>query len=121
LAERWRRPVIPIDVTQVSQGLWLPDGRVQGDVQLVLTEEDIARMRAGYVCGKCLEPFEEAWPERCPVCGAPVRTEQAAQFAREFGGEVHVGPSTTIAEEMGMLEEHRRKDEERERREEASL
>jgi len=50
--------------------------------------ETVERMRLGYMCCKCLEPFETPWPERCPVCGAPIRSEQAEYFAREFAGEL---------------------------------
>jgi hypothetical protein len=118
--ERWRKPVVPIAIEPAEQGIWLPDGRVHGEVQLTLSQDDVNRMRAGWVCAKCLEPFESAWPIRCPVCGAPVRNEQSAYFAREFGGEVGLGPSFTIADELEALDEHRRKEEERLAREERS-
>src|SRR5262249_1149466 len=71
-----------------------PGGRLQGAVQLTLSADTIERMRTGYMCAKCLEPLQHAWPERCPLCGAPIRTEQAEFFAKEFGGEVRLGPST---------------------------
>lgn len=110
---RWAAPVVPIAIEPVAgEGLWLPDGRVHGQVQMTLKAEDIERMRNGHVCAKCLQPLETAWPERCPVCGAPIRRDQAEYFAREFGGEVHLGPTTTLEQELGMLEEHRRKEEE---------
>ena len=113
MAERWRRPVVPLAVDQVHQALWLPDGRVQGEAQLTLRPEDIERIRAGYVCVKCLEPHETAWPVRCQVCGAPMRCEQAAYFAREFGGEVEMETRPSWDEELGGLEERRRKEDER--------
>lgn len=88
MKERWNRPVKVLDIHQsATQGIWLPDGRVHGAVELELDEESIERIRTGYVCAKCLLPFEHAWPERCPDCGAPIRTEQAEYFAREYGGE----------------------------------
>jgi hypothetical protein len=71
----------------------------------VLKPDDVERARLGYLCLKCLEPFEQAWPERCPVCGAPIRREQAAYFAREFGGVLQLGPSTTLEEELARLKE----------------
>jgi len=80
-----------LDSEHVQQGLWLPDGRVLGEVQLTLDEETIGRMRAGYMCVKCLEPFEQAWPVRCNVCGAPIRDKQAEYFAREYAGEIRLG------------------------------
>jgi hypothetical protein len=113
-AERWRRPVVPLAIEQQSdQGLWLPDGRVLGGVSLTLASGDVERVRAGYVCAKCLEPFEQAWPERCHVCGAPVRREQASFFAREYGGEQRLGPSVALADEIERLPEERAKEAER--------
>jgi hypothetical protein len=112
LAERWRQPVTPLSIEPVDQGLWLPDGRRLAGVQLTLSPVDIERMRAGYVCAKCLEPFEQAWPERCHVCGAPIRTAQAEYFANEYAGEVDLGPRTSLADERAGLEERRRKEEE---------
>jgi len=116
VSERWRVPVVPLAIDQVEQGLWLPDGRVQGEVQLTLRASDIERMRTGYVCVKCLEPHENAWPVRCQVCGAPMRSEQAAYFAREFGGEIAMPGRPSWDEELGGLEERRRKEEERARK-----
>lgn len=114
MAERWRKPVVPLHIeSHPDQGLVMPDGRTMGDVMIVLSEEDKERMRLGYVCAKCFEPFERAWPERCPVCGAPIRREQAAFFAQEaLAQPVHLGPTTTLADERAGLEERRRKEEE---------
>lgn len=119
MAERWRKPVVPLDVdNSPDQGIWLPDGRVQGEALLTLKPEDIERMRAGYICAKCLEVFEHAWPERCHVCGAPIRTEQASYFAREFAPKlVQLGPKTSMADELAGLDERRRKEEERQAKE----
>lgn len=112
MAERWRKPVIPIDFVTVDQGIVFPDGRERGVVAPVLRPEDIERARLGYVCLNCLEPHEEAWPVKCNFCGAPIREKQAAFFAREFT-ELQVGPSTTIDDELAGLDERRRKEEER--------
>jgi hypothetical protein len=95
--ERWRKPAEILDVQQAQdQGIWLPDGRVQGAVELTLSEETVERLRAGHLCAKCFEPFEQAWPERCHVCGAPIRSEQAEYFAKEFAGEVKLGGTEAI-------------------------
>ena len=117
MAERWRRPVVPLDISdQPDQGIWLPDGRTLGGVTFALAPTDIDRMRAGYVCAKCFEPFERAWPERCSFCGVAVRTEQAAYFAREYGGEERLYAGVDMDEELGMLEERARKAKEEEKR-----
>lgn len=108
MRERWDVPVIPIAIEMVDQGIVLPDGRRFGMAAPVLKPEDIERARLGYVCLKCLQHFERPWPERCFVCGAPIRKEQAAYFAREFGGELHVGPRTTLEDELASLPERQR-------------
>jgi hypothetical protein len=86
LPERWRKPAEVLDVRNVHQGIWLPDGR--------------------------LEPFEHPWPERCHVCGAPVRDKQAEYFAQEFAGEVKLG-STQPLDDGGMWERIERERKER--------
>jgi len=106
LVSRWRRPAVVLNIEQApDQAIWLPDGRVQGQVILNLAYETVERIRSGYMCVKCLEPFPIAWPKLCPVCGCRVRTEQAAYFAREFGGEQHLGPSTSIDDEVERMHE----------------
>lgn len=113
--ERWRAPVIPLDIERIpDQGIWLPDGRVQGLDVPVLKAEDVERICAGYVCAKCLEPHEQAWPERCAFCGAAIRSEQADYIARELRREiVLLGPSTTLADELERLPEEVAKEAER--------
>jgi hypothetical protein len=103
--ERWRRPAVVLDIEQLQQGIWLPDGRVQGEVKLTLDEESKERMRLGRMCAKCQEPFEHAWPERCNVCGAPIRDKQAEFFAREFAGTQSLGPSISLEEEAATFRE----------------
>ena len=105
MTERWRRPAEVLDIQQIHQAIWLPGGRMQGAVQLTLSADTIERMRTGYMCAKCLEPLRDPWPERCPLCGAPIRTEQAEYFAREFGGEVHMGPRTSWDDEIERMHE----------------
>ena len=113
-SERWRRPARVLDIQQSpTQGLWLPDGRVQGEVEIAFDPETIERMRAGYMCVKCLEPFEHSWPERCPVCGSPVREKQAEHFAREYAGEQLLGPRRSLQEEIDSLPERAAKEREK--------
>lgn len=48
----------------------LPDGRMLWG----LTEHDMGRVRAGYACGSCLEPFE-IYMAACPICGCETRAD----------------------------------------------
>ena len=104
MSERWRQPAIPLGIETTDQMVTLSDGRTLALSAPALRPEDIERARAGYLCLKCLEPFEHAWPERCHVCGAPIRREQAAYLAREYG-EIRLGPSTSIEDELAALRE----------------
>lgn len=93
MAERWRRPAVVLNIEEVpDEGLWLPDGRIQGQLKLTLDAETVERMRLGYMCVKCMEPFERPWPQRCHVCGAPIATRQAEYFEKEFAGTEPLGP-----------------------------
>lgn len=113
VTERWRKPIIPLEIDlHPSEGIELPDGRVLVNPIFTLDDEQVERLRLGYVCAKCFEPFEHAWPVRCNACGAPVRREQAAYFAREFGGVAPLGSGLNLNDELASLEERRRKREE---------
>ena len=113
MAERWRKPVVPIEIDPGhSEVIYLPDGRTHGAAKLVLHVDDVDRMRAGFVCMKCLEPFERSWPERCHVCGFYVRREQAAYFAREYGGIERVYRGFDLEEERERVHEEAAKAEE---------
>jgi hypothetical protein len=115
LAERWRKPIVPLAIEpHEKEILVLPDGRSHRQAMLALRPEDMERLRSGFACLKCFEPFEQAWPERCHVCGAPVRREQASFFARELGPAMQVGPRTTLEEERAGLAERAAKERERE-------
>lgn len=113
LVERWRKPIVPLAVDQHDvEGIWLPDGRRLRSPILTLDVDDVDRMRAGFACAKCLEPFERPWPERCHVCGVSVRRDQAAFFAREFDPTPADLTATDWDEELDGLEERLRKQEE---------
>jgi hypothetical protein len=85
LSERWRKPATVISIEpHDTEVLVLPDGRVQRNNVLTFDRETTERIRLGWLCAKCLEVFPEAWPEHCPVCGAPIRERQAEYFQKEF-------------------------------------
>lgn len=114
-ADRWRHWEPPIEITAVEQGIWLPGGRTLGEFEITWPPEVVERFRAGYKCVNCMEPQEAAWPEHCSLCGYPMRSEQAAFFAREYGGERQINGKDWEAE-IGSLDERRRKEEERARK-----
>jgi len=99
---------LAIDASE-HEAIVTADGRVMRQPVLTLSVEDTDRLRSGYVCIKCFEPFEQAWPERCPVCGAPVRREQARYFAQEFGGAAALGSPVSLLDELAHLAERERR------------
>lgn len=66
-------------------GVGIP--RYRQELELILTDEDVHRVKTGYVCVYCLEPFQEAWPEKCNVCSFPVRARQAEWFSNSYNGK----------------------------------
>lgn len=105
------RPIIPegsdIDVEAVAV---MPDGRVFQRTVWGLTEEQVERIRQGYTCVKCLEDYDSPFPDECKVCHFPMREHQTEEFAKDFRGEIAFGPSTTLDEERGIMNEMRERD-----------
>jgi hypothetical protein len=83
----------------------LPDGRKVRKTVFGLTEEQVGRIRAGYVCVKCLEDHDVAFPDECAVCRFPMRDKQTEEFTKDYRGNIRFGPSTTIDEEYAIAEE----------------
>lgn len=104
--ERWREPLTVIEASPHPLELvQMPDGRVLRGAEIIYAKDSIERMRLGLACVRCGEVFEVAWPRLCTVCRFAVRRDQAAYFAREFGGEVHVGSRVTLDEERERIRE----------------
>jgi hypothetical protein len=66
--------------------LALPDGRTFVDNTVTISLEDAEMMWQGYKCARCLEPFDEAYPVNCLVCGFMVRADQRRLLERDFLG-----------------------------------
>jgi hypothetical protein len=83
MAPKWNPIVVEEDhgVTEVYE-----DGRLMPGLNVAMVDEDVERMRQGYKCIRCWEPFESAWPRYCNVCGFPVGKHQAEHFARAYKG-----------------------------------
>lgn len=105
------RPVIPTasDLDPESY-MVMPDGRAMQRTVLGLTEEQVSRIRQGYICIKCYEELDTAFPDECPVCHFPMRERQSEEFAKDFRGDIRFGPSTTLDEERGIMNELRERE-----------
>jgi len=113
------RPVIPVKVMESTDELvfYEDDRAPRSPVHMVLSEFDVGRLAAGYICLQCKEDLDVAFPDECPVCHYRMAERQAEDFAKQFKGTTHLGPSTTIADERMIMDELR----EREAREAGAL
>jgi len=109
--ERWRQPVIPLNVEEDPYTIVdFGDGVARRDVTYTLTEEDTERVRLGYVCLQCLEPHERPFPERCSDCGYPMKERQPRDFERNYEGNVRMDlGARRIKERLAALEEEARR------------
>jgi hypothetical protein len=90
-------------------------GEVMRAIKWTLTKDQIGRIREGYACLNCLEPFETSRRlGPCPVCQYDLSGTIYDLGANDRGGE-HVGPLTTLDDEVERVTEesarrHFRKD-----------
>jgi hypothetical protein len=100
------RPVIPLAVENDEGYVELrADGTVRRAARVILEADDIGRMQAGYVCAKCWEPHPTPFPKECRICGFHMSDRQSEFLAKAYKGSERVGPSTTLADELALLEE----------------
>ena len=83
----------------------LPDGRTMSTPLFALTDEQVERIRQGFICIKCLEAYDSAFPDLCTVCHFPMRLRQIEEFGKTFRGGIAFGPTTTIDEEYEIATE----------------
>jgi len=97
------RPALPImwDLDNGSMQIDPRTGERYAEYEMVYTPYDVGRMRAGYCCINtgCGEAQEQAFPEKCSVCGFPMKEKQSQMFAEQFGGDaVGWGAAKSLAE-----------------------
>ena len=105
-----RFPALPVAIDEDPDHVIVQaDGEIRRHYNLIYKPEDVDRIREGYCCINCGESQvgQKACPlpAACWVCGFPMKEEQAQRFASEFVGDVRVGPSTTIEEELAIADE----------------
>ena len=64
------------------------EGKVGRGINWMLTDEELSQVKQGYRCLNCMEPFEQAFPEKCNVCGFLVRENQSFELLRQHQGEI---------------------------------
>jgi len=97
---------VAVDVDGKRVGIG-PDGTRYAEYEMVYTEYDAGRIRAGYACMECGEAQETPFPEHCPVCKYPMRDDQSRRFAEQFEGYTTIGPSRSIEELRAEDEEQK--------------
>ncbi len=101
-----RQPVIPVGVEESeTHALLLRDGTARSAYNVTLSPHDLGRIRAGYVCVRCFEVQDAPFPKECSVCKFPMSERQLEFVAKAYQGEQYMGPSTSLADELAMLEE----------------
>lgn len=85
-------------------------GRTYAGVNVTVDQETKDAMFAGFVCAKCFEPQESAWPEVCsmPGCGMAIRDKQGAMLEELYQGERWIGSRQSIADELEQMPYHKK-------------
>jgi len=105
LSRDWRRPLTVLH-TEPGTEVNLVGDRFLRSTHIVFDRESTERIRSGYACAKCLEPFEQAWPEKCPVCGAPIRARQLEYFTKEYAGFEKLGSQFALdRDDIGTVDQ----------------
>jgi hypothetical protein len=109
-------PIIPVKVEHDTEAYDVKStGEVMRGIRWTLRKEDLDRVREGYACLNCLEPFETSRRiGHCPVCQYDLSGTLYDLEWNDRGGE-HVGPATTLHDEVERVTEesarkHFRKD-----------
>lgn len=102
---RWRKPVRPMAVEDLTTTATVINGRETLEVKARFTPEDIERFRLGYVCINCFEPHETPLPENCSLCGYAMRDQQPAEFERAFMGVERDPRAVRIEQELDRLDD----------------
>jgi len=81
------------------------DDRIVAGADKTYTKDTINAMQSGYVCIRCHEFHDVPFPVACSLCGYSMQDLQVRDFALEFKGGKHLGPSKPIEEHMDEMQE----------------
>jgi hypothetical protein len=101
------RPPIKIIGAEIDEEHYVvnSNGDIRHDVMVIIDEEDMGAIKAGYYCAKCYEPQDKPFPDECWVCKFPMSDRQAEFIAKGYRGNVRIGPSTSIEDEVAFMDE----------------
>ena len=101
-----RGPIIPLAVEEDEDYVQLhSDGSWRAAPKIIHSKETIGAMRAGYVCAKCWENHDRPFPEQCNACRFPMKDRQSEYLAKAYQGEIQMGPSASLEDELAAMEE----------------
>jgi hypothetical protein len=111
-----RVPVFRAVLKDSLDSVWIdePTGRKQRDAVIMVNPEVRDALRGGWLCLRCWEPQDEAFPplERqvhLPGCTYDIAGRQAIDVRMEFRGDEHVGPALPISVYLEEQEERARR------------
>lgn len=81
---KWNRIIVDDDPDRAE----LLDGRVTQGLRVGMCDEDVERLRQGYMCIQCFEPLDSAFPKACPLCTYPIAEQQAELFGAIYAGHI---------------------------------
>lgn len=81
------------------------DGTMRAAARVIIHEDDIGAVRAGYYCANCFEAQSEAFPVECWLCKFQMRDKQSELIAKGYQGSMRIGPQTNADTELAAMEE----------------
>lgn len=81
------------------------NGEIRHDAMVIIHPEDMGKLRAGYYCARCYEPQDKPFPKECWLCKFPMSDKQSEFIAKGYRGNVRVGPSSSVEDEMAFMQE----------------
>jgi len=107
-----RVPVFRAVLKDSLDSVWLdePTGRLQRDAVVMVNPEVREALLSGWMCLRCYEPQDEAFPapgdaNHLPGCTYPISERQAIDVRVEMRGNEHLGPNAGISVYLEEQEE----------------
>ena len=85
VVQRWRKPPTVMAVADDMSRVDYVTGRPTASIRMRYHPDDVERLKLGYLCF-CGEPQETPFPDKCGVCGYPMRERQREDFEHAYGG-----------------------------------
>lgn len=112
-----RMPAVQFVAEDDPNEFWsMGDDRIVAGADVTMKPDMVAAIQTGHLCMRCLEPHpSDPFPLACTLCGYSMKELQIRDFALEFKGDKHLGPSQPIEERMAEMEAEYEKEKFRQR------